>query len=194
MEKPKSRKVVKRSKSAANAKRHSTGRKRTSLEIEADKEFIYDLSIKGYTSREISKMYEQESGVKLSHVAICNDIKKIKLDLKTGLSLEVSGHIAEQLAGIKIQKKELWQAWEKSKKKAIKIVTTIITGKGGRRKSVQNTEHDREGERQFQAELTKLNNQEQNLLGMRQPQRKVLNDEKGKPLEFVIRLSEAELP
>jgi hypothetical protein len=167
--------------------------KRNALQIEADKEFAKTLFLKGHTSREIMVELNKVRDYTLSHVTICEDIKEIKSEMEANLSLEVKGHISRALAKIDLQEKELWAAWERSKGTHTKTITT----RTGKKKSTtvnQVAVQNRDGNRQFQAELTKLDSQRRAILGLDQPKRQILQDEKGAPLEFVIRLSETELP
>jgi hypothetical protein len=175
-------------------RKHSKGNwKRNALQLELDKQFIKELYLKGNSSRDIAAEISKIRDYTLSHDTICQDIKEIKAEMEANLSLEVKGHISRALAKIDLQEKELWAAWERSKGTHTKTITT----RTGKKKSTtvnQVAVQNRDGNRQFQAELTKLDSQRRAILGLDQPKRQILQDEKGAPLEFVIRLSETELP
>ena len=188
--------------SRANKRDMSKGRsKRNQLQLEADKFFIKDLYLKGYPSREIMVELNKIRDYTLSHVTICEDIKEIKSEMELALTLEVKGHIARALEEIDLDMIELYKAWAKSQSPQTKTVTATIGKKiAGSNKSdifhinKQTQTAERNGDARFMALRAKLRDQRRAILGLDQQKRQILQDQTGAPQEFVIRLSEKELP
>lgn len=169
------------------------GGKRNSLQRTEDKVIIKNLYLRGLNTREIAKHISEERPYTLSYVTIADDILEIKAEMEANLSMEVKGHMAKMIATIDLQEAELWAAWDRSRKVQTKTITEQA-GKKAKVISVKTTTQARDGNRGFMTEVSRLHAQRRAILGLDQPKRQILQDEKGQPLEFVIRLAESELP
>lgn len=181
-------------------------RPRNKIQRENDKHLIKDFYLKGYNIRGIVEEINRLPGrpYRLCKSVVHSDIQEIQADLEANLSLEVKGHIARELAAIDKMEEVLWRAWEKSQQKLTKTTTATIGKKNPNNPNgaadifhvnKSSSIEERDGNRGFLAEIRKLRDQRRQIIGLDQPKRQVLVDkDSGNTMEFVVKLSESEVP
>ena len=97
-------------------------KKRTPLQIQADREKISELHLRRYSSREIAII------VKQSHAQVCKEIKAVTEEWKKRTSLDIETVKQEELIRLQSVERAAWDAWEKSKTKRTKKGTKLRTG------------------------------------------------------------------
>ena len=108
--------------------------------------------------------------------------------------------VAKELAGLQAQEDELWEAWERSKKEsqttAVESFTTKAKGKANSKKVSKSrvTTEQQVGDAQFQKLIADIRVQRRQLLGLDAPAKIQEVGEDWTPQEFVIGVTESELP
>jgi len=116
---------------------HST--KRTPVQRAADLRFISDWALQGFSCQQIAEKLRVELGrpYEISSTQIGRDLKKVMAIWVSDTKIPFELRKAKMLEGLELQRRELWEAWEKSKKDAEKskqtglIVKAEVQGQKG---------------------------------------------------------------
>ncbi|MDR1544042.1 MAG: hypothetical protein LBS50_06505, partial [Prevotellaceae bacterium] len=82
--------------------------------IEEDRQVITPLYLKGYSFREIAARCAEQTGRKISHMTVREDVKHILKEFKEQRNELIEYNLTIELERISILELEYWQAWERS--------------------------------------------------------------------------------
>jgi hypothetical protein len=169
--------------------------KRTEHQRAADMALTEHWHLRGKTLREIREMLMAQRPYSLSMVQLHKDLQHLKRAWEKEAMATRTEAVANELKGLKAQEDELWIAWEKSKRDAVRTTIDLTpTGKPKKKGKNQKQTEPQHGDPRYHDLIMKVREQRRKLLGLDMPLKLEHTGDDGSPLEFVVRLTEEELP
>lgn len=105
--------------------------KRTTFQIERDRQDIADKYLQGWTQSRIAEYLNNDAnrGYQLSRQMISYDLQRIQEDWRESALIDIDEAKTQELAKIDRLEREYWDAWEKSKEDAVsKTIERYMSG------------------------------------------------------------------